>query len=633
MKSSFIKGYTICLFSFVVFFAGCASSQDTEDTQFISDAQALLKEWCDGMLAVQINNPDDPTQHGALGCPACNKIHGRCMDAVYPFLCMADITGEKKYLDAGIAVFEWSKNVSRSDGSWTVIPDSNSWRGITVFGAIALAEALHYHGHLLEKERYDRWMVRLGKAGDYLYKNFDMTFTNINYGYTAIYALNIIGHLMENEKFIARSREMATEIKDFLTEPNLLLFGEGKPSRSKSPKGLYPVDLGYNVEESLNGVVLYALHEKDEELIALLQKSLSSHLEFMLPDGAWDNSWGSRHAKWSYWGSRTTDGCQVGFGILANRQPNLGTAAVKSTELLKQCTNNGLLHGGPHYVSHGVKPCVHHTFAHAKPLAYILDNKKMFTEVNAETPLPRSIADGVKEFPEIATFLQARGDWRATVTSYDVTYKKNIRTTTGGTMSVLYNNKVGLLCAASMPEYIIVEKNNCQPNPGEDFAFAPRVEGFLGDKWYTNLYDFSAKVNVADSAGVIQSDIFATLKDEKGEIISETAADFELQYLINENHVEFRCKPSGSGKISKTTNFVLPIISVNKEKVTFYSENKLGIQKKGGEVIIEANTAISIKEMEGDRIFNMVPGAEALPIIIAFPQTEGFELTCKLSVK
>ena len=37
--------------------------------------------------------------------------------------------------------------------------------------------------------------------------------------------------------------------------------------------------------------------------------ALRTHMEFMLPDGAWDNSWGTRNYKWSWWGSRTSDGC------------------------------------------------------------------------------------------------------------------------------------------------------------------------------------------------------------------------------------------------------------------------------------------------------------------------------------
>jgi len=170
------------------------------------------------------------------------------------------------------------------DGSWTVIPNPKSWRGISVFGAIALAEALHHHGHILPEDIHQKWKARLAKVGEYIFKNFDMTFTNI------------------------RSRTLAKEIKNWFTSPNYLIFGETKkPSTRKSDKGLSGVDLGYNVEETLNGVVQYAVLEKDEELLKLLTKSLEGHLHFMLPDGAWDNSWGTRQFKWSYWGSRTTD--------------------------------------------------------------------------------------------------------------------------------------------------------------------------------------------------------------------------------------------------------------------------------------------------------------------------------------
>ena len=92
-----------------------------------------------------------------------------------------------------------------------------------------------------------------------------MTFTNINYGFTSVYAFHLLGELLDKPIYLERSKELAAEVKNWFTEPNKLLFGEGKPSTKKSAKGLLAVDLGYNVEESLNGVVQYALAEKDEE--------------------------------------------------------------------------------------------------------------------------------------------------------------------------------------------------------------------------------------------------------------------------------------------------------------------------------------------------------------------------------
>ena len=91
---------------------------EADAANFDTLTKKLLTDWCDGMLKQQIHAPDDPARHGALACPSCDFIHGRCWEAVYPFLHIAQSTGDKKYLDAGIKAFDWSKNVSRPDGSW-----------------------------------------------------------------------------------------------------------------------------------------------------------------------------------------------------------------------------------------------------------------------------------------------------------------------------------------------------------------------------------------------------------------------------------------------------------------------------------------------------------------------------------
>ncbi|MEM6377853.1 MAG: hypothetical protein AAF705_06555, partial [Bacteroidota bacterium] len=114
LQSGSLIGLGICLP-----FWSCSNEQsaiETAPNEYQKLADQLLKEWCNGMLSVQINRPEDTAVHGALDGPACNKIHGRCMDAVYPFMYMADKTGEQKYLDGAIAVMDWSENVSMPDG-------------------------------------------------------------------------------------------------------------------------------------------------------------------------------------------------------------------------------------------------------------------------------------------------------------------------------------------------------------------------------------------------------------------------------------------------------------------------------------------------------------------------------------
>jgi hypothetical protein len=347
-RRSFIGGSLVGLLGLGMhrFATGASVSKGSKDLQANGLVLDLMLDWCDGMLDLQIHDPADPTRHGALRCPSCSFIHGRCMDAVYPFLAAATYSGSEKYLDAGIRVFEWSQNVSQEDGSWTVIPNPNSWRGITVFGAISLGEALHYHGHLLDSSRRKRWTERLRAAAEYVHQTFTIDFTNINYGCAGIYALHLLGHIFEDERYLLHSRSLASQVGRYFTQPNLLLFGEGKPSDLLSGKGLYAVDIGYNVEESMVLLALYAADSGDAEFSELIQRSLSSHLEFMLPDGGWDNSFGTRQFKWTYWGSRTCDGCQPGYAVFSKNDPAFFRAAIENTKLLKRCTHDGLLYGG-----------------------------------------------------------------------------------------------------------------------------------------------------------------------------------------------------------------------------------------------------------------------------------------------
>ena len=616
---------------------GCqqASYENSEEeTAYQELVFSLLKDWCNGMLKVQIQKPENPEIHGALDCPACNKIHGRCMDAVYPFMYMADKTGDPKYMNAAIKVMEWSNNVSMPDGSWTVIPNPKSWRGISVFGAIALGEALHYHGHILPVGIKEKWLDRLAKVGDYLYKNFDMTFTNINYGFTVVYALNLLGRILENETYLTRSRILAKEIKNWFTTPNNLLFGEGKPSNKKSEKGLLAVDLGYNVEESLNGVVQYALIEKDEELLSLLTKVLDGHLNFMLPDGGWDNSWGTRQYKWSYWGSRTTDGCQIAFGFMADRNAAFGTAAYLSTELLQRCTTNGLLHGGLHYTTHGIKPCVHHTFAHAKPLATLMNEQDKTALINKTSRLPIIKADGIQKFPEIDVWLAAKGDFRATISTYDFIYKEKAQQGSGGSICLLYHLKLGPIFTASMAKYLLVEKNNQQPNPGkEEVVLTPRIELFEDEEWFTNIYDLKAKVETEEEEKFCKFEVATSLVNEKRQSPKGENSKYRFSYLLNHEKVEIRAEPINGFKTLSTARLVLPIISATGEQIIQKTPKRIEISKPEGLLILEANVPLQIKEMEKERAFNMVPGMEAIPIFAAFKNDKGGEIICTLKVQ
>lgn len=295
----------------------------------------LLRQWCDALIEHQVQRMG-PDFDGAFLCPACKYEHGRCMDAVYPFMYLADRTGEEKYLRAAESVVAWhDRHMICDDGG--VYNDPNSaWRGITVFAATALCEALEKHSSLLSDQTRAAWQNKLSRMSEWLFRSIDEhSPANINYVATNAAALALTGSCLHRPEYLTQAKHLAAYTLDRITE-NGLLYGEGKPREALTPRRCRPIDIGYNVEESIPSLIKYALAANDRPALDKLTEVLRRQLAFMLPDGAWDNSFGSRNNKWTYYGSRTSDGCQAGYALLADRDPAFAEAALRNTLLLRR---------------------------------------------------------------------------------------------------------------------------------------------------------------------------------------------------------------------------------------------------------------------------------------------------------
>ena len=452
----------------------------------------LLKQWCDRLLTLQVTDMGDPHFDGAFLCPACLHIHGRSADAIYPLMAMADMTGEKAYLEAAKRLFVWGENMMCDDGS--IYNDAQKvWNGITVFSSIALCEALERHGHLLDSETRAAWEARLMTMSEWLYTSLDEhTDTNVNYPVTNSAALAMIGHYFHNDAYVQKAGHLAAFAMTHFTE-NGLLWGEGHPQNLVTPKGCRPIDMGYNVEESVPSLVKYALQVNDETMIDKLVTVLEQQLAFMMGDGAWDNSFGTRNNKWTWWGSRTSDGAAAAYAMLAHKHPLFAEAARRNVELLASCTHDGLLHGGPHYHLHGEAPCVHHTFCHANALALALAHSDKFPA--KRTSLPVDTVQGARYFPEIDTYKIACGDYRYTLTAYDFGVKAGMHAS-GGTVSLMWHKTQGPLLLSSVVDYVLVEDLNMQLSrqKASHRTLTPRFVLQKDGKTYTNAYDDKATI-------------------------------------------------------------------------------------------------------------------------------------------
>jgi hypothetical protein len=590
-----------------------------------------LKTWCDGLLARQITEMRDPAFHGGLLCPACAFIHGRCGDAVYPLLRMAHTTGEAKYLRAALLVHEWSQaRVSRADGSWVNDVTLSTWQGITVFHTIALAEALEHHGEVLDASTRAQWKDRLAAAAKFLDGFISFETGNVNYPVTATLAFQLCGQVLGEARYFARARALAHEVASQFT-PDGFLAGEGHPLTGVSPKGCRPVDMGYNVEESLPSLALYSLLADDKPVQQQVVAAMKTHMEFMLPDGAWDNSFGSRNYKWSWWGSRTSDGCHPGFVLMSKFDPRFREAARRNLELMSACTHDGLLCGGPDFFAHGDLPCIHHTFTHAKALAAVLDRGfdrgGTFNAEPATRPkLPRDEPYMLKSFSTVGTKLAAIGPWRATVTEYDWEYSEHVQPgagsfggghVSGGALSLLYHMQLGPILTASMTEYLMIEiANQQQFREGPHMALTPRLE-YVNGETYTNLNDFKAALTANQSNGEIVFDAQGRMLTASRKPVSAGGILYHMVYRLSEAGIEIKGSASGALSDSAPAKLIVPVIARESERVEQIDAHTVRVIKAKGALTVSTDAPAGFDATFKEKTFNLVPGFEAFPFSVA----------------
>ena len=514
----------------------------------------LLKKYCDALISLQ-DKSDDKAFKGGVYCRACKNIHGRCPDAVYGFVVAAKIFGNEKYLQAAKDVFAYGENLLCDDGG--MYNDAQTtWRYTTTFHQTAVIESLRAGSEILDETTKSAFESRAKKMAEWLYENLDEhSPANINYATTNGLALALSGSYFHEKKYLDRAKYLISYAMEHITE-NGLLFGESKPHNKISAKGCKSVDIGYNVEESIPAIVKYAFETGDEELKSKLVKIARAHLDFMFPDGGWDNSFGNRNNKWTYWGSRTSDGCAPMFLLLADKDPTFAEAAYRNAELLDKCTIDGFLYGGPHYFRRGEQACTHHTFEHVNSLAFVIehiDEKYLMPE---RALIPSDKNDLFKFYPEVRTYKVAKGDYLATITDYDFDINFSGHAT-GGTLTALYNRKIGPMIMGSVTDYVLVEPTNMQQvNDIENHrSLLPRLVKTVDGKDFSSTFYLDAEMTGREAKGEYRISATTGLATNKGENLFSSKP--KIEYILTESGLKISIKHAEGLK------FLLPLIGGN----------------------------------------------------------------------
>ncbi len=495
----------------------------------------LMKDWCDELLKTQLSLPD-PLLDGAIVCPGCAVVHGRCADMVLPLVLLYRDTSDEKYLTAAKKLIDWTEYNLLSENDDYRNDLANRWKGTNIFTCLMLGETLHRFHDVLDKETFTKWdaIFRRRAAASIGWCEKAGPHINYNAGAAAMFAFayNYTGE----QKFLDNAIKQEQFCRTHFDKEGLF-FGEGKPLDGTTAKGCHFIDMGYNLEESIPLLVLHALWMNDDEKIKYYTDRAIDHLGFLLPDGAIDNSWGTRQNKWTYWGSRTSDGMHEGLVYVAKDNPVIAKAVRRNVELLENCTVDGRLYGGPMYHSADEPACIHHAFDKVKSLAVLYLEMGDEFETCEHAILPRE-ADGVKSYQNGYLYTVTKGDFVATVNACD-THIYSCSETGGGAISMLWNKKYGAVMAATMYRFVTTEPMNMQivRHVDEEVCATARIGSSDTDK----------------TVELKQNDYTITAKSEQ--------SGFEIRYEFCADCVKINILSN------KDSEYILPIISQKGDSV------------------------------------------------------------------
>lgn len=572
-----------------------------------SEASALLTCWCDGLVAHQLSYPKDRGLDGAMVCSSCAYLHGRISDTAYPFVVAWSQTGEAKYLTAARKAIAWCEaNTLNGDGSY--MNDLKvHWNYITVFSQIAIGKTLREYGEKLPMDFCRQLEAIYARQSEWLYSCFRDPETakhvEVNYWGNQAEAMAEAGVKLHEPKYTVEAQKIVDmRLKKLFAEDGMLM-GEIVPSNRRSDvRGLAAVDIGYNLEETLPAMLAAAEVLGDKAFEDLVVKSVLAHLEFMLPDGGIDDTAGSRGYKWTYMGSRTADGVLPLLAKLEKRGVTWARRAADRVIALhaKHTGADGLMYGGLYFRDAGEPACIHQTFTHVKGLAEYLSLIADMKPSVGDELMPRELTNRIVSRPSMGTELVAVGPWRATFSASDAyVLPNNARRLSvgGGSLTLLWHEKAGLLLAATQAEFFFLEMTNQQETRHERtiLSATPRLETVDG---FANVQDFDVKIKSEMPDGDYSYSAKGVLTNVRG----EKGVPFEIAYRLTDKEL------SVAAKAGTDVRYYLPIVGGNDTEIAI--DGKMATIRRGTcKFRLTASSPLKIRCTErGNRSFTTIGG-------------------------
>jgi hypothetical protein len=503
----------LVIFTMVWSIVAVSPGQTRERLNLGRECRVTLEVLGQALLKTQVTDSRD-SSFGALRCPESGLFHTRAAEAVYPFAVLFKQTKDEKYRKAAVELGNWLNRQQQPGGEWLETPWV--WTGTTADQLLMMSLAYPILEPSLSNSERASWKRSIEAAAQFLLKTMSPDFATINYCGTTPASLMTTNAIFPNPAYVRKAQELSRMVLSKMNDDG---FIEGEAARVGNVK--YGVDPGYEMDMTFWGLLLYARLNKDAFVENTVRKAVESHLNLVYPNGIIDGSWGTRCYKWTTYGSKTADGTQILFSMLANADGRYRTAAWRNLQYLRSMMKNGLIGSGPQYFSMTSEPpCNYPTFARAKNLA-------MAAELGdrSEGPLPPLPSDKIgsfKYYPTVNVALARTEMFYVTISGYDYVDQLNwgqgrySQFPSGGSACNIWVKDFGLLQTSSPTRYVRGEVIHMPDIKDTIRCFTPRIEYADSGGYFTNLYERSGLMSVQkERDGSFSSAFTGELKNEK----------------------------------------------------------------------------------------------------------------------
>lgn len=587
----------------------------------------LLYKLCDKLITMQITNPAD-TNAGALISPNTNPdktpIHTRAAEAVFPLSVAYKHSQNIKYLESAVRLGNWLIRNQKFNGSWKETPWR--WKGTTADQCLAMADAYSILKNQLSLGDQVKWEKTIQKAADWIINDLHYGFcplicAPVNYKTIRTIALQAAYEVLPLKKtaWTRKARKLALQVLAKINDDNFL-SGEGKYGEG--------VDLGYNISHSLGNMAYYALRVSDIDLRKRIAELMDVHLKFVYPNGSIDNSWGTRSFKWTYeGGTKTAHSAIYSLALLKDLDPRFHTAELLCLDYLaNRAFQDGWITSGPSASKHDstFPPSNYLTVARLCAMATAIEYGPNVSQMPG---IPAQQKNWINFFPSVNVAVVRTNKIMATVSAYGQikTYGRD-SVPKGGSITNLWFEgfgELGYLQTSSQTRYV---RHEAMHMPIEDnlLPLTPRIECFLGNIYYTNLYDADIPKLVVQQ----QSDCHEVVAT--GKLTSRKGAHCGIQYrLVHKFYADYVKKeitvePSN---VSTIIYIIEPIVNDRKTSFVKIEPGAVRISPASGNRLLFRVTngtqpyLINLG-LHHDKYWCPFPGIECFPVSIEFDVSE-----------